>query len=86
MPIAKNILDRRFDEATRPDQIWAGDITYVWTQEGWLDLAVVIDLYSRRVVGWSMADNMKTDLVLNALVMAIGNRLPEEKIMHHSDI
>ena len=85
LPIAKNVLDRRFNEATKPNQIWAGDITYIRTHEGWLYLAVVLDLFSRRVVGWSMADNMRTDLVMNALLMAIGNRLPEGSVIHHSD-
>lgn len=84
LPVAPNLLDRHF-EADRPNRSWATDITYVWTLEGWLYLAVVIDLFSRRVVGWSMADHMKTDLVMNALTMALGNRLPEGELLHHSD-
>ena len=84
LPVAPNRLDRRF-EAERPDQAWVTDITYVWTQEGWLYLAVVIDLFSRRVVGWSMDETMKTDLVVRALGMALGHRVPEHELVHHSD-
>ena len=83
-PIAPNLLAREF-KTERPNQAWVTDITYVWTLEGWLYLAVVLDLFSRRVIGWSMAENMKTDLVLDALTMALGNRLPEHQLMHHSD-
>lgn len=61
-PAAPNLLDRRFDPE-QPNQVWATDITYIPTQEGWLHLAVVLDLFSRRVVGWSMADHMRADLV-----------------------
>ena len=84
LPVAANILDQNF-HAERPDQVWATDITYIWTLEGWLYLAVVEDLFSRRVVGWSMATHMRTELVLGALEMAIGNRLPEGDLVHHSD-
>jgi len=83
-PVAANILDRRF-EASRPNQSWSTDITYIWTQEGWLYLAVVLDLFSRRIVGWSMAETMATDLVVDALTMALGNRLPDGDLLHHSD-
>lgn len=83
-PIAPNLLDREFDPK-RPNQVWATDITYIWTREGWLYLAVVMDLFSRRIVGWSMADHMRTDLVTNAMDMALGNRLPDSDLMHHSD-
>ncbi len=84
LPVADNVLDRKFD-ATRPNEKWATDITYVWTVEGWLYLAVVVDLFSRRVVGWSMAEHMRTELVQSALEMALGNRLPDEELLHHSD-
>lgn len=84
LPVSANALDRRFDPE-RPDQAWVADITYVWTLQGWLYLAVVIDLYSRRVVGWSMQDNMKADLVVDAAVMALGHRQPEADALHHSD-
>ena len=79
-----NHLERRFD-VKGPNQTWATDITYVRTWEGWIYLAVVIDLYSRRVVGWAIRDHLRTELVADALVMAIGNRLPEPGLIHHSD-
>ena len=84
LPVAANRLDRQFLVET-PDAVWATDITYVRTYEGWLYLAVVLDLFSRRVVGWSMADHMRTELVRGALEMALGNRLPEGELLHHSD-
>jgi transposase InsO family protein len=83
-PVAANLLDRNFD-VERPNQVWATDITYIWTREGWLYLAVVIDLFARRVVGWAMAAHMRTELVLEALGMALGRRLPPAGLMHHSD-
>lgn len=82
--IAPNILDRRF-QATAPDQKWAADFTYIWTAEGWLYVAVVIDLYSRRVVGWSMRAAMTADLVTEALMMALYRRGKPNALMHHSD-
>jgi putative transposase len=81
---AKNLLNRCFD-ADRPNTRWAADITYVWTDEGWLYLAAVIDLCSRRIVGWSMADHMKVQLVGDALQMACARRNPEPGLLHHSD-
>jgi putative transposase len=83
-PIADNLLDRRF-QADLPDQKWAADITYIPTDEGWLYLAGVIDLCSRKIVGWSMADHMRTDLVADALGMAVARRRPGEGLLHHSD-
>lgn len=83
-PIAENLLARNF-EATRPDEKWAGDITYLPTAEGWLYLAVVLDLHSRKMVGWSMSSEMKTDLVLDALNMAVVNRRPGPGLLFHSD-
>ena len=83
-PIAPNLLERDFAPAG-PDQVWASDITYIRTWEGWMYLAVVIDLWSRRVIGWSMADHMRTALVLDALEMAVGQRVPEPNLIHHSD-
>ena len=83
-PIADNILNRDFTAAAR-DKKWVSDITYVWTMAGWLYLCTVIDLYSRKVVGWSMDDNMETSLVLNALDMACLNRNPEPGLIFHSD-
>ena len=83
-PVATNVLDRQFDAAL-PDRKWAADITYVPTGEGWLYLAGVIDLCSRRVVGWSMADHMRTGLVADALGMALARRSPAPGLLHHSD-
>ena len=84
LPIAENLLNRDFS-ATRPNQKWASDITYVRTDEGWLYLAVVIDLFSRKIVGWSMADHMRADLVLDAFDMAVAHRRPTEDLVFHSD-
>ena len=83
-PIAPNVLDRQF-AADSPNRKWAGDITYIPTDEGWLYLAGVIDLHSRRIVGWSMADHMQTDLVADALGMALARRRPGAGLLHHSD-
>ena len=86
-PIAPNILKRRFSvrEAKAIDRVWAGDITYIDTQEGWLYLAVIIDLRSRRVIGWSMSHRISEELVLDALRMALLRRKPSTGILHHSD-
>lgn len=83
-PVAPNVLNREFD-AELPNQKWVTDITFIPTQEGWLYLAAVIDLYSRKVVGWSMADHMRTSLVSDALNMAIVQRCPGKGLLHHSD-
>jgi len=82
--IAPNLLDRQF-EATGPNQKWAADFTYVWTGESWLFVAVVLDLYSRRVVGWSMQPTMTAQLVMDALLMAIFRRGRPRAVLHHSD-
>ncbi len=84
LPIAPNLLERNFTAAA-PNEVWAGDITYVATDEGWLYLAVVIDLFSRQVVGWSMKPHMQTDLVCDALRMAWFRRQPETGLIFHSD-
>jgi transposase InsO family protein len=81
---APNLLRRDF-EASRPNQKWLADITYIPTQEGWLYLAAVLDLYSRRIVGWAMSDRMTSDLTLNALEMALLLRRPDADFIHHSD-
>jgi putative transposase len=83
-PVFDNVLDRGFD-VNEPDRAYVQDITYVWTQEGWLYLAVVIDLFSRKVVGWSMGSRMKTQLVCDALNMAIWQRKPKAGLIVHSD-
>jgi len=82
--LAPNALDRRF-EAERPNQRWVADFTYIWATEGWLYVAVVIDLYSRRVVGWSMKSQMTAELVTDALMMALWRRGPTDELLHHSD-
>jgi len=83
-PVFDNVLDRQFEQS-QPDQVYVSDITYLWTQEGWLYLAVVIDLCARRVVGWSMSSRMKADLVCDALQMAIWQRRPKAGLIVHSD-
>ena len=82
--VAGNVLDRSFD-ALAPNRKWIADFTYVWTAEGWLYVAAVIDLFSRRVVGWSMSAAMTTQLVTDALVMAIWRRGKPDALLHHSD-
>jgi transposase InsO family protein len=84
LPIAENVLARNFD-ASAPNQKWVQDITYLWTSEGWLYLAVVIDLYSRAVVGWSMDTHMKAQLVTDALTMALFRRGFPKGVIIHSD-
>ena len=83
-PVAENVLKRDF-QAGRPNEKWVMDITYLWTQEGWLYLAAVVDLYSRKVVGWSLGERLTSDLVTDALRMAIGRQLPGEALVAHSD-
>jgi len=84
LALAHNVLERDF-EVSGPDQAWVTDITYLRTLEGWMFLAVVIDLFARRVVGWSIADHMRTELALTALEMAIRQRCPGPGLVHHSD-
>ena len=84
LPVADNILDRQFDPQG-PNESWVADITYIPTREGWLYLAIVEDLYSRMVVGWSMAGNMESRLVVDALEMAVTRRWPAEGLVAHSD-
>ncbi len=81
---ADNVLDRLF-EATAPNQKWIAEFTYIWTVEGWLYMAAVIDLFSRRVVGWSMSATMAAQLVADALLMAIWRRGKPGALLHHSD-
>jgi putative transposase len=82
--VPAKILDRQF-EAERPNQKWIADFTYIWTGEGWLYVAAVIDLFSRRVVGWSMSATMTAELVADALVMAVWRRGKPNALLHHSD-
>jgi putative transposase len=83
-PIATNVLDQDFT-ADGPDQKWGVDISYVWTAEGWLYLAIVLDLFSRRIVGWQLSDRMKRGLAMSALQRAINLRRPPVGLIHHSD-
>lgn len=84
LPVAPNLLERNFSPE-RPNQVWASDITYVWTQEGWLFLAVVVDLFSRQIVGWSLDKTMTRELVLDALSQACFRRKPGTGLIFHSD-
>ena len=83
-PPAPNLLARDF-RIQAPDQVWVGDITYVPTWEGWLYLAILVDAYSRRVVGWAMADHLRTELALEALHLALTSRRPGPGLIHHTD-
>ena len=83
-PVAANTLERAFT-VEAPNRVWAGDITYVWTLEGWLYLAVLLDLYSRRVVGWAMSQRITVELTEQALTMALAKRAPTAGLLHHSD-
>jgi transposase InsO family protein len=84
LPVAENVLDRDFDPGG-PNESWCADITYLPTREGWLYLAVVEDLFSRRIVGWSMAATMESRLVVDALAMAVAGRRPGAGLLAHSD-
>jgi putative transposase len=82
--VAANVLDRQF-QADGPNQKWVADVTYIWTAEGWLYTAAVLDLYSRRIVGWSMQASMTSQLVVDALMMAVWRRGKPVSLLHHSD-
>jgi putative transposase len=84
LPVAANLLERNFAPAA-PNQSWSADLTYVWTDEGWLYVAVVLDLFNREVVGWAIKERMSSDIVIDALTMAWFRRHPEPGLIHHSD-
>jgi transposase InsO family protein len=84
LPVAPNLLNRDFN-TTAPNQKWVGDVSYIWTEEGWMYLAVVIDLYSRTVIGWSMQPSMSRQLVCDALMMALWRRGFPRAVLFHSD-
>ncbi len=84
LPIAPNLLERNF-ETQKPNEVWVGEITYVWTAEGWIYLAVVLDLFSRKVIGWAVSSRIKKDLVIEAFRMAIGRREICPGLIFHSD-
>ena len=83
-PVAPNVLDQDFT-CDGPDQKWGADISYIWTAEGWLYLAIVLDLYSRKIVGWATSNRLKKDLATTALSRAIAIRQPKPGVIHHSD-
>ena len=84
LPVAPNLLDQNF-VADRPNQVWLADITYIPTAEGWLYLAAILDLFTRKVIGWAMRDHMRAELTIAALTMAIQRRRPRAGLIHHSD-
>lgn len=84
LPVADNLLARNFTP-TAPNQVWTSDITYLWTDEGWLYLAIVLDLFNREVVGWSLKPRMTSELVTEALTMAWFKKRPAAGLLHHSD-
>src|SRR5256885_1226469 len=84
LPVAANLLEQNF-VADRPDQVWLADITYIPASEGWLYLAVILDLFTRKVVGWAMRDHMRAELTIAALTMAIQRQRPGAGLIHHSD-
>jgi transposase InsO family protein len=84
LPVAPNLLDRKFSP-TAPNLVWGSDITYIWTDEGWLYLAIVLDLFNREVVGWSIKPSMASDIVVDALSMAWFRRKPAPGLIYHSD-
>jgi transposase InsO family protein len=84
LPVAANLLDQNF-VADQPNQVWLADITYIPTSEGWLYLAVILDLFTRKVVGWAMRDHMRAELTIAALTMAIQRQRPGAGLIHHSD-
>ena len=84
LPVAANLLKGQF-QTDKPNKVWLSDITYIRTQEGWLYLSVILDLYNRQVVGWSMDERLTQDLVLQALQQALGRRKPDSGVVFHSD-
>lgn len=84
LPVADNLLKQDFT-AEKPDTVWVSDITYIWTMEGWLYIAIVLDIYSRGVVGWAMSEGLGADFVLKAVEQALGRRNPVENCIFHSD-
>ena len=84
LPVSPNLLDRNFTPVA-PNRVWAADLTYIWTAEGWLYLAVVLDLFNREIIGWSLKPRMTKDIVIDALTMAWFRRKPAPGLIHHSD-
>jgi len=84
LPVASNLLERNFT-VLEPDHVYCSDITYIWTSKGWLYLAIILDLFSRKIVGWSLGDRINKELVMKALEMAIWRRRPAPGLLFHSD-
>ena len=84
-PVAENLLNREFDSPTKSNEVWVSDITYLWTEEGWMYLAAVVDLFTRRVVGWALNNRMTSQLVVDALQQAIDQQRPSGEVLCHSD-
>jgi putative transposase len=84
-PIAPNLLDRNFSAISKPNEVWLADLTYIATGEGWLYMAAIMDLHTRKIVGWSMRDHLRAELATSALMMAIQRQRPEAGLVHHSD-
>jgi putative transposase len=84
LPVSPNLLGRKFS-ISKPDKVWVSDITYISTREGWLFLCIILDLFSRKIVGWSMKEHMRTSLIIDALDMAYESRKPDEGLIFHSD-
>ena len=84
-PVAPNLLDRQFAATTKPNQVWLADLTYIATGEGWLYVAAIMDLHTRKIVGWSMRDHLRAELATSALMMAVQLQRPGAGLVHHSD-
>jgi putative transposase len=84
-PVAPNLLDRKFSETSRPNQVWLSDLTYIATNEGWLYMAAIMDLHTRKIVGWSMRDHLRAELATSALLMATQRQRPGAGLIQHSD-
>ena len=84
-PVAPNLLDRQFTATTKPNQVWLADLTYIATGEGWLYVAAIMDLHTRKIVGWSMRDHLRAELATSALMMAVQHQRPGAGLVHHSD-
>ena len=84
-PVAPNLLERKFSATSRPNQVWLADLTYIATGEGWLYMAAIMDLHTRKIIGWSMRDHLRAELATSALLMATQRQRPGAGLVHHSD-
>ena len=85
-PVAPNLLERKFSETSRPNQVWLSDLTYIPTGEGWLYMAAIMDLHTRKIIGWSMRDHLRAELATSALLMATQRQRPGAGLIQHSDL